>query len=156
MGSSGITKRHPDMGFALGGLKSACARWEQNGALDRKVGSGAKRKSRAADAVEDTRAFFGENDRGTCGEAVSQFGLSRGPARRIISHDLDLRPIRQISTHRVKADNAAKRLAMCRIWEEGFRVGELDSAKIFFADEKVFRPVACPGGGGGSKLRGLR
>ena len=82
---------------------------------------------------------------GPSGGAVSGIGLSRGSARCVISRDLDARPIRQLSTHRVKADNAANRLEMCRIRGEGFRVGELGAEKIFFAGEKVFRLGAFPG-----------
>ena len=109
MGYRETIKQHPDMGFRLDGLKSACARWKQSGALGRKVGSGATGASRTDGAVEGARVFFEENDRAICGGAVSQLGLSRGTARCVVGHDLDSRPLRGISTHRVMAENLEMR-----------------------------------------------
>ena len=146
MGYRKIIKQYPDMGFTLDGLKSALARWRKNGTLGRKVGSGAKRTSRTAEAVEEERVFFEENNRASCRQAVAQLGLSRSTARRILINDLDIRPLRQVTAQRIKPANTAKRLELCRIWDEGFRSGSLGAEKIFFTEEKVFRTGACPGG----------
>ena len=104
-GTGGTTAQYPDMGFAVDAAQSALALC---GALSRKVGSGAKRSSRASGAVEGARALFGKNSKASFREAGAQLAPPGGAVRRILSDDLDIRPLSQITSQSIKAANAAK------------------------------------------------
>ena len=146
LGAKAILKKYPDMGFSLEGLKSAVARLHKFGNLERKTGSGRKRTRRTPEATEAAKAYFEGSKFATAGEAARDLNIPKTTVRRIISEDLDLKPLRQITTQRVRPQNFAKRLEICKIWDEQIRNGSLDVEKIYFTDEKVFRLGACAGG----------
>ena len=146
MGYKAILKRYPEMGFTEQGLKAACRRLKDTGTLDRKSGSGPKRARRTPDVVDDMRQFLADNRTATCGDAARALKLPRSTARRAILEDLQLKPIRQVTAQRVKPVNMAKRLEACQKWNDQIQPGELDVAKIYFTDEKLFRLGACAGG----------
>ena len=51
-----------------------------------------------------------------------------------------------MTAQRAKPANMTKLLEACQKWNDRIQSGELDVAKIYFADDKLFRLGACPGG----------
>ena len=137
---------HHEVGFTRDGLKSACARLQRNGTMDRAAGSGGKRSRGTPDTVDSVRKYFEVNSKASCGDAASDFGMPRATIRAILTQDIDTRPSRHVATQRVNPSNAEKRLNICRIRGAQIERGELDVEKIFFTYEKVFRIGACAGG----------
>ena len=60
-------------------------------------------------------------------------------AKKIIKVDLGLKPLRQVTAHRVTPPKAEKRLAARRKWKAQIESGELDLKAVFWTDEKIFR-----------------
>ena len=69
-------------------------------------------------------------------ESASEFGRDMRTTRRLISADIGLEPLRQVTRQRVDPQNGANRLETRHIWDGGFRNGSLDSGGIFSTYEK--------------------
>ena len=88
--------------------------------------------------MEADRQFFADNKTATCGDLRKAQGIPRIAARGIISEALELKPLRQVTAHRVKPANAAKRLEVCQLWDTQLRSGDLDAEKnILYGREVV-------------------
>ena len=146
MGYRKIVKKFPNYGFTEQGVKTACVRIKETGSVSRKEGTGREFTARTDGNIERVRSVMESNRDATCGDAVTATGISRASAQRILKRDLELKPLRKLKAQRVKPINQAKRLEICRRWDEQIRTGELDLRKIYFTDEKLFRIGACPGG----------
>ena len=145
MGYRAILAKYPEMGFTLEGLKSACRRFQNNGALERAKGSGNKRTRRTPDTVESVRQYMGENPRAPCGDAESALNLPKAAMTAVLTEDLDTRPIRKVAAQRVKPANAQNRLGICKIRGDQLESGGLDVGKIPPIDGKLPRLGARPG-----------
>ena len=141
-----ILKKYPECGFNPRGLRDAVDRLKATGTLERKQGSGPKRRIRTADKIEAARAYMGSNPDASCGDLVKEMGIKRTSARNILKRDLDLKPLKKTTSHRVTQRNKTKRMEACQTWDADIASGALDLTKVFFTDEEIFRLGACAGG----------
>ena len=116
-------------GFSLEGLKSAAYRFKKFGSLDRQAGSGRRRTLITPEATDAAKAYFEGGGVATSGEAASEMGAPKTNMRRMIIDDIDLKPLRKVTTQRVCPHNVAKMLELCEIRDGGIRNGSLDVEK---------------------------
>ena len=129
LGADAILKKYPDLGFSLEGLKSAVSLLNKFGAVERQVGSGRKRTRRAPDATESAKAYFEDSKFATSGDSPRDLRIPKTTARWLISEDVDLDPLRGITTQMARPRNVAERLELRKIRDGEIRSGSLGVKK---------------------------
>ena len=115
-------------------------------ARDRQSGSGQQTARRPPGVGEGLRKYSADNRTVSCRVAAHALNPPRATDRRAIEEDIMCKPPRQVTAHRAKPVSMTKRLEACQKWNDQIQSGELDVAKIYFADEELFRIGACHSG----------
>ena len=145
-GHKTILGKYPAIEFSLVGVKSEVSTFKKFGGLGRQAGSGRKRTRRTPDSAGFDKAYIVGNKFATAGEAASEQGVPKTTVRRMISSDLVMDPIRQITKQRAIPRNTTNRLESRKIRGDEIRNGSLDVGEMYFTDERFSRLGACDSG----------
>ena len=133
--------------WSLGGIKKTVAKLKKTGATTRRKGQGRKRTTRTPENIEKVRQFLNDNPTTrtpSCRKLSKRFSIKLTCVKEILRKDLKKKSLRRVPVTRLSSKQKDARIKFATEYIKAVDSGKIDSASIFWSDEKLFTSCTAP------------